>query len=135
MARHGVLALIQMVGVVGALGAALIVDARPAMPAAALPLPPKPAPAIEPVRHFAEPPPPVVVSPTGVAECDELLVQLDRYARCEALPAESRDAVRQAMAQIAQSFRDLPEEQRLATAAGCAQAVASMLASPPPFDC
>jgi hypothetical protein len=129
MARHGVLALIQMVAVVGALGAALIVDPGPAMPATVEALPAKPAPAAEPVRHFAEPPPP------RVGACDGYLQAIDRYARCEAVPEDARAALREARADFVEQIRAVPEEQLPSLIEACGQASEAIAQAMPALDC
>lgn len=75
----------------------------------------------------------VLPSSTSVAECDRYISTIAAFDKCTKLPEASRAQMREAMAQIVETFsnlRTLPEEQRKAMAESCkygAEALQSVL--------
>jgi hypothetical protein len=67
-----------------------------------------------------------VASATGIPECDLYLAEVERLAQCEAMPAEARDAMKQAAESLRSAFQqeaEIPPEARKAAGEACLQAV------------
>lgn len=97
------------------------------------------------VAAATPPPPPTTptTSPdgsTGVPECDAFMAMATTYMACDKVPAEARDAMKQALSQTAQSFamlRDpsVPPEARKAAADGCTQGTDALKQSMTAMGC
>lgn len=65
-------------------------------------------------------------SASGIPWCDEYIRMVERYMRCDKIPQQARDGVKQGIDAMKQSwgdFTNLPEEAKRATDDACKQAV------------
>jgi hypothetical protein len=109
---------------------------------AAAPPPPVCTPPPEPPPPEPPPPaaPPPVIETTGIDTCDAYLTIIEDYARCDSVPAATRDAMQQALVTAREGFRsmrsaDLPADALRQVADACGQAVAALRSALAPSGC
>ena len=61
------------------------------------------------------------VAGTGIAECDQYMQALERFAQCNTVPVEAKQALQQAMSQMGSTWRSLSPEAKKAAADACKQ--------------
>jgi hypothetical protein len=61
------------------------------------------------------------VGGTGIAECDQYMQALQRFAQCNTVPVEAKQALQQAMSQMGNTWRSLSPEAKKAAADACKQ--------------
>jgi hypothetical protein len=72
----------------------------------------------------------------GVAECDEYLKAVEKYAACDKLPAQAKEATLKAADTMKQGWTaNMPEEAKKAAADGCKQATDALKQSASAMQC
>jgi hypothetical protein len=97
-------------------------EAKPAEPAPAVDPAPAPAPAEKPAEPAPAPEPTAAAGSTGIPECDAYVATMDKYAKCDKIPADAKKAMVDAFEQGKQGWAALanaPAETKTAAAGGC----------------
>jgi hypothetical protein len=69
-------------------------------------------------------PPPVAAATkieTGIPECDDYAVAIEEYLSCDKVPEDARTSTRDAMKDVWDQFRQVPEEYKAEVGKGCKQ--------------